>query len=239
MGVRIYIIRHAAAYKIIIFRIFNMHKRKKIIVIKIGSSVIFTRRNKIDEFRLVHIAAQILSLQSYGFGVILVISGAVACGIFTTNKSDSIQMWGNNIIKRAAAGIGQTYLISALLRIFGQKNLKIAQVLLTRDNLNSQRARNNLLETLDFYTESGIVPIFNENDVVDLNSFGGNDYLAFEVTKLITANKLIILSTLEGSVFGVGGGKAKLEVVSLLKKDNIMTLIVDGKQKNIIEESCL
>ena len=53
---------------------------QKIIVVKIGSSILITKRGKLDEFRIEHIARQVLQLQAEGFGVVLVVSGAVASG---------------------------------------------------------------------------------------------------------------------------------------------------------------
>lgn len=212
---------------------FFMGKRK-IIVIKIGSSVLTTHRGKLDEFRLDHFADQIIGLQNKGVWVIFVISGAVAFGANFINVSNKISSH-----RRAAAGIGQAYLISTLLRIFGQKKLKIAQILLSYDELKVEALKNNLRETVDIYLQNGIIPVFNENDVIELNSFGGNDYLALEITKLITADKLIILSTMEGSTFGVGGGKSKYEVLSILKNKNILAQIADGRKRNILEESCI
>ncbi|PIR59587.1 MAG: glutamate 5-kinase, partial [Candidatus Pacebacteria bacterium CG10_big_fil_rev_8_21_14_0_10_45_6] len=59
----------------------------KVMTIKIGSSVLLTQRNKLDEFRVAHIADQVVSLKEQGVGVVLVVSGAVACGASHINFS--------------------------------------------------------------------------------------------------------------------------------------------------------
>lgn len=210
-----------------------MTEKKRIIVIKIGSSVIMTRRNKLDEFRIAHIADQFTALQNAGYNLVLVISGAVACGV------NIMHMSSDRLMRQVSAGVGQVYLISTLLRIFEQKKLQIAQILLRKEDLKSSSVRNSLKESLAFYLYSKIIPVFNENDVIDLNSFGGNDFLAAELSMLLKADELFILSTLEGSTFGVGGGKSKLEAVSLLTSRDIKASIVNGKTKNILLETLL
>lgn len=197
---------------------------KKIIVIKIGSSVIITRRGRIDEFRLSHIAQQIKNLYEKRYGIVLVVSGAVACGSAVTDT-------GNKQVK---AGIGQVILISALERIFNMKKLRIAQVLLTRKNVDR-----NLTGILHFYTDNNIIPIINENDVVDLNSFGGNDILSAEISLLINADKLVILSTAQGSIYGVGGGKTKSEALRILHRKKINADVLDGTIKNVLLEALI
>ncbi len=201
---------------------------KKTVVVKIGSSVLLTKRNKLDEFRIAHIADQITSLREAGIGVVLVISGAVACGSKYVNLNDSIS-------KRMAAGIGQIIISATFSSIFNQKGYQIAQVLLTKTDINSRE----LINVLKRYVSEGFIPVINENDVVDLNSFGGNDFLGAEITTLLQAKRLIVLSTMESSVFGIGGGKTKQQVIKHLRKQNVKTEIINGKVKNILLNTIL
>ena len=201
---------------------------KKTVVVKIGSSVLLTKRNKLDEFRIAHIADQITSLREAGIGVVLVISGAVACGSKYVNPNDSIS-------KRMAAGIGQIIISATFSSIFNQKGYQIAQVLLTKTDINSRE----LINVLKRYVSEGFIPVINENDVVDLNSFGGNDFLGAEITTLLQAKRLIVLSTMESSVFGIGGGKTKQQVIKHLRKQNVKTEIINGKVKNILLNTIL
>lgn len=201
---------------------------KKTVVVKIGSSVLLTKRNRLDEFRIAHIVDQIASLREAGIGVVLVISGAVACGSKYINLIDSIS-------RRMAAGIGQVIITSIFSSIFNQKGFQIAQVLLTKADLDSKR----LVNILNRYISEGFVPVINENDVADLNSFGGNDFLGAEITILLRSKRLIILSTMEGSIYGIGGERAKQQVMKLLSKRAIKTEILDGKVKNILLQTIL
>jgi len=211
-----------------------MEKNMKIITIKVGSSVLLTQRNKLDEFRVAHIADQVISLREQGIGVVLVISGAVACGSNYVNFSSE-----DRELKMVAAGIGQAYIISVFQHIFSKKHLQIAQVLLTKDILSSDNKKVLVSKLLQTYVRTGVVPVINENDVIDLNSFGGNDFLAVEVSILLNVDKLLILSTMAGSAYGVGGGETKRQALELLNKANIHASIVDGKSQNVISQSIL
>ncbi len=206
----------------------------KVLTIKIGSSVLLTHRNKLDEFRVAHIADQVVTLREQRIGVVLVVSGAVACGASHINFCS-----GDSESKMIAAGIGQAYVISIFQQIFSKKHLQIAQVLLTKDLLNIKSKKLSIRRLLQAYIELGVVPVINENDVIDLNSFGGNDFLAADVSILLNADQLMMLSTMAGSEYGVGGGEAKLKALEILSRNNIQANIVDGKSKNSILQSII
>ncbi|OIP83944.1 hypothetical protein AUK04_02895 [Candidatus Roizmanbacteria bacterium CG2_30_33_16] len=199
-------------------------------VVKIGSSVLLTRRNKLDEYRIAQIAQQIASLMEAGIGVVLVISGAVACGsnFVDLKKSDKV-------LRQEAAGIGQVLLTSTFNTIFKNNNLQIAQILLTKKDIESE----NLFEVLNNYLKAGYVPFINENDVVDLNSFSGNDFLGAEIATLLKTKEFFILSTMKGSSYGIGGGEAKQQVTYHLGKIGIKTRLLNGKVKNILLNTIL
>ena len=206
----------------------------RIVTIKIGSSVLLTQRSKLDEFRIAHIADQILFLKERGIRVVLVGSGAVACGAHIIHFSSQ-----DTRLKKAAAGIGQSHLNSVFQQIFTKKGLQISQILLTKDILRSRTQKEEVKALITYYLKVGIVPVINENDVIDLNCFGGNDFLAADMTRLLNVEQLLILSTMAGSSFGVGGGEAKFQAISALKKDGIAASIIDGKHKNILLEALL
>lgn len=199
-------------------------------VVKIGSSVLLTRRNKLDEYRIAQIARQILSLKEKGFGVILVISGAVACG---SNYIDISK--NNSLVRQEAAGIGQVIVTSTFHTIFRDYNLQIAQILLTKYDIQ----RKGLYTILTRYLHAGFIPFINENDTIDLNSFSGNDFLGAEIARLLNIKEYIILSTMKGSSYGVGGGEAKQQVIHNLEKVGIKTKLLNGKVKNILLNTIL
>lgn len=201
----------------------------KKIVIKVGSSVLMNKEHELDEVHIAHIAGQVAELKQKGFGVVLVVSGAVSCGAHITG-SEPVNLQD----RQAAAGIGQPYLISVLADIFSKEKLVVAQILLTEDIFRSDIRKKNLLELLNVYIGRGVISIINENDAVELNSFAGNDFLCAHVAKLVGADKVLMLSTMAGSKHGVGGGKSKYEAVASLKDDGFHAVILDGKAHNII-----
>jgi glutamate 5-kinase len=87
---------------------------------------------------------------------------------------------------------------------FASWGLKVAQVLLTHEDMRDRKryinARNVLFTLLDL----GIVPIINENDsvVVEEIKFGDNDMLAALVTSLVDADLLLILTEPDGLYSG-------------------------------------
>jgi glutamate 5-kinase len=208
-------------------------ENRKIIIIKIGSRVLSTTRKKIDEYRVCQIRDQVISLNNMGFEVILVVSGAVAFGSRSVSVTDDV------ITRRAAAGVGQVIVSHTFQSIFLQRNLNSAQILLTQDSFASDTDRESFRKILDFYLSSGIVPLINENDVIELNCFGGNDFLAKEIAVIMGAQQLLILSTWEKSFFGIGGGEAKKKVISDLNSQNVKAKIIDGKERNCILENFL
>jgi glutamate 5-kinase len=143
---------------------------------------------------------------------------------------------GITLKKQVAAGIGQAILTTMFTFMFSKRQVYIAQVLLTRDQVSSLTKKSRLSILLRFYLAQGIIPILNENDAIELNSFGGNDFLAAEVTQLLNADQLVILSTMKGSKYGVGGTESKKQAVEMINNCNIPTTILNGKTKNVLLE---
>lgn len=202
---------------------------KQLFVIKIGGSVLLTKRNKLDEYRIAHIADQVAKLRISSIGVILVVSGAVGCG------SKYIEINEDSMTRRLAAGVGQAYLTSTFYEKFKEKGLTISQILFKKNDFSIS----DVSKLINSYISLGIIPVINENDVLELNGFKGNDYLGADVALALNATKFIMLSTMKGSPYGVGGGTAKQEVIEILKQKHINSAIVNGKVKNIILKAIL
>ncbi|MBF0458101.1 MAG: glutamate 5-kinase [Nitrospirae bacterium] len=166
------------------------------IVIKIGSSIVTTPEG-LNETVINRLARDISALCDIGHQTVVVSSGAVAAGKGKLGIEGPIS---DINIKQAAAAAGQSSLVWAYERAFFTYNKKVAQVLLTRDVFSDRRrylnARNTLKTLLDF----NIIPIINENDTVSIDElkFGDNDRLAALVASLICADRLIILSDVDG-----------------------------------------
>lgn len=174
----------------------NLLSHVKRVVIKVGSGVL-TEADGLNETTIAALCGDVHELRRRGYEVIIVSSGAVAAGkgdLGIVGRPQTIPL------KQAAAAIGQSRLMRAYKDGFAGYGHKVAQVLLTRDDLANRRrylnARNTLMTLLDY----NIIPIINENDtvVVDEIRFGDNDNLSALVTNLAEANLLVILSDVDG-----------------------------------------
>ncbi|MGH7245624.1 MAG: hypothetical protein ACREGI_01675, partial [Candidatus Levyibacteriota bacterium] len=153
----------------------------KRIVVKIGGSITSLKREKIEGSFIASLARQAKTLQKEGFELIFVISGAVYFGEHILSLSGSVTD------KRLAAGVGQAYLTSYLHKAFSAKKLSISQMLLEKEDTVSEEKGKELREIFERAFEKKIIMILNENDILDLNSFSGNDFLASYIAKLVTA----------------------------------------------------
>ncbi|OGW40878.1 MAG: glutamate 5-kinase [Nitrospirae bacterium RBG_13_39_12] len=169
----------------------------KRIVIKIGSNILADFNEGLDTQRISSIAREIAELQDMGYDVVIVSSGAIAAGM----KKLALKQKPKDIkFKQAAAAIGQSSLMWAYEKSFGDYGRKVAQVLLTRDVFSDRKKYINSKNTILTLLSYKIIPIINENDTVatDEIMFGDNDFLASLVAGLIEAEKFIILSDVEG-----------------------------------------
>jgi glutamate 5-kinase len=171
-------------------------KRAKRIVVKIGSGVL-TGDEGIDPSFLDGLAEQIAALRSRKIEVVVVSSGAVAAGRRELGLPDRPKTLPQ---KQAAAAIGQSRLMRAYEEAFSGYGLKVAQILLTRDDLANRRRFQNARGTLDTLLGCGVIPVINENDtvVVDELKFGDNDNLSALVTNLVEAQLLLIMTDIDG-----------------------------------------
>ncbi len=170
-----------------------MAKIMKKVVIKIGRSIATSKRNKIDTYRFEHLAMQIKLLHEQNISVVLVISAAVCCG------EQELGLKGHyDTAKSLVAGVGQITVITALYSIFKKHALKIGQLLVTKTDLQDQKKRINIKTVLNQAFEQKITVLINENDIVELHCFDGNDYLACEIAEIAGADTLLLLTDVEG-----------------------------------------
>jgi glutamate 5-kinase len=179
-------------------------KHLKRVVIKIGSSVISHREpgkaplvQGLSQAMVRHYSAEIKRIVENGCEVVLVSSGAIMAGrdrLGLTRKHLTIPE------KQACAAIGQSFLIHAYEKKFDKQGLKVAQILLSNDDLNNRKRYLNAKHTIEALLSHGVIPIINENDsvTVDEIKIGDNDTLSATVACLADAQLLIILSDVEG-----------------------------------------
>jgi glutamate 5-kinase len=174
---------------------FNFNSARRVVV-KVGSNVL-TEDQGLNLKAIRSISGQICGLIDGGREVILVSSGAMASGV----KKIGLDKRPDEIPKRqAVAAVGQAGLIMEYEKAFARDHKKVAQILLTGDDLNNRQrylnARNAILMLLSWH----VVPIVNENDTVMIEEiqFGDNDNLAAMITLLLDADILINLTDIDG-----------------------------------------
>jgi len=169
----------------------------KVLVVKVGSSLVTSEGRGVDAQAIARWAAQVAKLRQAGKSVVLVSSGAIAEGMQRlgwTKRPHSMHEL------QAAAAVGQMGLVQAYESSFRSHGLHTAQVLLTHADLADRQRYLNARSTLRTLLDLGVVPVINENDTVvtDEIKFGDNDTLAALVTNLIEADALIILTDQSG-----------------------------------------
>ena len=162
----------------------NAHR----IVIKAGSGIL-TGEDGLNSTVINNLTNDICDLRSRGHEIILVSSGAIAAGMKKMGyekKPDGISE------KQAMAAIGQSRLMMAYEKAFGRHGVTVAQILITRDDLNNRRRYLNARNTIFTLLSWGIIPIINENDtvVIDEIKFGDNDNLSAMVANMTESNLL-------------------------------------------------
>lgn len=175
----------------------KLNENYKRVVIKIGSSILTDKNNHLDKQLIKNIVRQLSCLVDEGREVILVCSGAIACGLDILNYSkrpkDLVEL-------SALASIGQIALMKSFQEAFSQFNKNCAQILLTWDDFDSRKRFLNAKKTINKLLEHKVVPIINENDAVSTQEikFGDNDKLSALLANLVSSDILIILTDVDG-----------------------------------------
>lgn len=165
------------------------------VVVKVGSGVL-SYNGGINHNVVASISRQMATLTQGGREMILVSSGAVASGVAKIGLGRRPASMPE---KQAAAAIGQAGLILEYELRFAEAGLKVAQVLLTRNDLSHRTRYLNARNTLNTLLSWGVVPIINENDTVvtDEIRFGDNDNLSAMIALLLDADLLINLTDID------------------------------------------
>lgn len=176
-------------------------KNAKRIVIKVGTSTLTYDNGSINLHRIEKMTRVISDIVNSGKEVVLVSSGAIGVGV---NKLKLKEKPVTIREKQAVAAVGQCELMHIYSKFFGEYSHIVGQVLLTRDVIEDNHIRENVINTFETLLENKIVPIVNENDTVSIDEienivrFGDNDNLSAIVSVLIDADLLIILSDIDG-----------------------------------------
>ncbi len=234
------------------------------IIVKIGSNVLTTPTGKIDVTRMSALVDQIVWLRQQGNEVILVSSGAGACGRTELKVGKELDSVGQ---RQLFCAVGQVKLINYYYTLFREYHLHIGQVLTMKENFEHEDQYENLKRCMEVMLDNDIIPIVNENDTVCLTElmFTDNDELSGLVAKMLNAQSLILLSNIDGlyngnpadpnskvirqvdidndlsryiqstkSSAGRGGMQSKYHTATAIAQSGIRVIIANGKKDNIL-----
>jgi glutamate 5-kinase len=197
------------------------------IVVKVGTHAIAKKTGRPDYVALRKLVAQLCAVSKASHEIVFVSSGAVAAGVealgLTSRPSDVTRV-------QMCAAVGQARFIYEYEKLFAEHGVKIGQILLTHYDFEAHRRAQNVRKTIDSLVSDGIVPIVNENDVVadeevKGKSFGDNDWLSFLIAKLVKADLLVLLTTVDGLLDAQG---RRIALVDNFR--NVMKLVHAGEK---------
>ncbi len=178
----------------------------RLIIVKVGTSGITTNDGKLDEEEMQRLIEQIASANKQGNRVVLVTSGAVAAGIAELGIPPKAK---DIVFQQASAATGQSVLMAKYREFFREHGIKVAQILLTAEDLSNRTSYLHTCNVLEMLLKIGVIPIINENDVTSVEelkpttegyrvNFSDNDILSVLVASALQADLVIILSDVDG-----------------------------------------
>ena len=170
----------------------------KTMVVKIGSSTVVGEDGRIDRAFISNLARQAAELRRLGWNLVVVSSGAMACGYPVLGFSAKPK--GDLPSLQACASAGQCILSAAYDEEFHAHDILTSLVLLTRHDTARRSSYLHARDALLRLVELGVVPVVNENDTVSVAEikFGDNDTLAALVSCLVSADMCVTLSDIDG-----------------------------------------
>jgi len=167
------------------------------VVIKIGTSTLTHATGNLNIRRVEALCRVMSDIKNAGNEVILVSSGAIGMGV---GKLGLLERPSDVPTKQAAAAVGQCELMYFYDKIFGEYHHIVAQLLITNEDILSEKRHLNFSNTLNRLLQLGALPIINENDTVGTKEIviGDNDTLAAIVAESVKADLLILLSDIDG-----------------------------------------
>lgn len=173
---------------------------KRRIVVKAGTNVLTGGSDGIDLRVMKPLVDQISRLKHDGNEILIVTSGAVAAGREVLGKPEPRR---DIPYRQMLAAVGQSRLMNTYQEMFSEHNVVLAQALLTRNDIDDWQGYLNVRDTLLSLLSMGVIPVINENDVVNTEElgaevFGDNDTLSALVSNLVDADLLIMLTDIDG-----------------------------------------
>ena len=198
----------------------------KRIVVKVGSNVLTRADGKLDVTRMSAIVDQIAWLRQQGHEVILVTSGAVACGrseLHTDHSLDSVEQ------RQLFSAIGQVKLVGLYYDLFREYHIQVGQVLTMKENFEPGEQYENQQACMRVMLENGVLPVVNENDTVCVTElmFTDNDELSGLIARMMKADALILLTNVDG-IFTAAPDQPDARLIRVVHPDDDLAQHIDS-----------
>ncbi len=205
----------------------------KRIVIKVGTAILSHPTGGLNLPRIKDLAHELSTLATKGYAPILVTSGAIGAGMDAFGWKVRPTALKD---KQAAAAVGQVALMEAYKGAFAPLGVTIAQILLTRSDLDERERYLNIRNTLAALIERNVIPIINENDTVATLEikFGDNDTLSSLVAAKVDATHLFLLTDVDGLLTSTGeDGRLLPEVFQVTPDIEALVQAGTGSTKSV------
>ncbi len=201
------------------------------VVVKVGSNVLTRQDGSLDITMISSIVDQIVELRKMNYDVVLVTSGAVACGRKLFKKT--IPGMEKVSQRQLFSAMGQVRLMDLYFTLFKDHGYNIGQVLTMKENFEPGRQYDNQKNCIEVMIENGVIPIINENDTVSITElmFTDNDELSGLVAKMVNASILLLLTSVDG-IYDGNPSKPESKVIRVVRvSDDISSFIRDEKSE--------
>ena len=229
------------------------------IVVKVGTNALTDASGRLDEAFVGRLSGQIAGVLRGGLDVTLVSSGAIGAGMA---ELDLPQRPRTLPLLQATAAVGQGQLMRTFHDAFGRFGIKVAQILVTRDDFHDRTRYLNIRNTVRALADCYALPIINENDTVSVDEirFGDNDLIAALVANMTDADVLVLLTDVDGLLRegrvvgelgrideetlagtgqagkrGVGGMRSKLQAAGMVTGAGSAAVIANARAPRVLE----
>lgn len=239
----------------------KQRKARERVVIKFGSGILADRTGtSLDRAQIRRLCADVAALIAAGHQCVIVSSGAVAAGLAALGLDKRPPEVS---LRQAAAAVGQSRLMHVYQQVFARHGLVVAQMLLTHSDLDSRIRHVNACNTLErLLANPSIISVINENDSVAVEElkFGDNDRLSAEVALIVKADRLVMLTSVEGLLdasgklvpnvsdvaaagalvraetgpVSVGGMVTKLQAAQIANAGGVKVVIASGRKPGVL-----
>lgn len=162
-------------------------------VLKFGSGVVSNAEGRVRHDVIESIVDECAQMYNESIWTPIVTSGAINVGRGVLRLADDHPATPT---EQALSTVGMPRLYDAYSRFFmSQYGIRTAQLLVSQNDFEGTRERQNLSNALDSLRSLGIIPIINENDAVSIEELRtDNDVIAGMSARLLDATGLVLVT---------------------------------------------